>query len=244
MYNNMALVYDELMDDIDYQGWAKYIEEIFERYEKTPKSILEMACGTGNLSYYLAKKGYNLTCFDISEDMLSVAYNKLYEFKNVTILKQNMVDFNIYKKFDCVLSICDSINYIIQEKDLINAFSRVKQHLNEDGIFIFDINSYYKLESIIGDNIFLEDRGHIFYTWENYFDKDSHIAEFYLTFFVKEKNGYYKRFDEKHMERAYTVDNIMEFLKQVGFNKVECFDSFTFNHPTSTSERIQFVAFP
>src|SRR5690606_6542365 len=134
MYKNMAFVYDELMDDIDYEGWFNYIRKIFSKYEKNPKSILEMACGTGNLSYYLAREGYDLTCFDISSDMLSIAYNKLYEFKNVTILKQDMTDFNLFKKFDCILSICDSINYIIDEKDLVNTFKRVREHLKEDGI--------------------------------------------------------------------------------------------------------------
>ena len=244
MYNNMALVYDELMDDVDYEGWYKYIERIFHKYSKKPESILEMACGTGNLSYCLAKNGYDLTCFDISDDMLSIASNKLYEFNNVTILKQNMVDFNIYKKFDCILSICDSINYIVSEEDLVKTFNRVRQHLREDGIFIFDINSYYKLEKIIGNNIFLEDREDIFYTWENNFNKDSNIVEFYLTFFIKEKNGYYKRFDEKHMERAYTVDDIIQFLKQAGFSEIDYFDFFTFNHPDATCERINFVALP
>ncbi len=244
MYKNMAFVYDELMDDIDYEGWFNYIRKIFSKYEKNPKSILEMACGTGNLSYYLAREGYDLTCFDISSDMLSIAYNKLYEFKNVTILKQDMTDFNLFKKFDCILSVCDSINYIIDEKDLVNAFKRVREHLKEDGIFIFDINSYYKLKNIIGNNIFVEDREDVFYTWLNNFHENENIVEFYLTFFIKDKDGLYRRFDEDHIQKAYTVKEIADFLKEAGFSKIDYFDAFTFIPPKDTSERINFVAFP
>ena len=97
MYNNFALLYDELMDDVDYKNWHLYIEKTFDKFNKIPKTVLEMACGTGNLSYYLAKRGYDLTCFDISSEMLSIAYNKINSFKNVKLLNQNMIDFNLNK---------------------------------------------------------------------------------------------------------------------------------------------------
>lgn len=187
MYNDFAYIYDELIEDVDYEKWNSYIKEIFNRFNKNPKSLLEMACGTGNLSYYLAKDGYELTCFDLSDDMLAVAYNKLRKFNNVMLLKQNMVDFNIGKKFDGIISILDSINYITDESDLLNTFTRVRSHLKEDGLFIFDINSPYKLKEIIGNNIFIEDKEDVFYTWQNYFDEENNIAEFYLTFCRKRK---------------------------------------------------------
>ena len=140
IYNKFAYLYDDLMDNVDYENWFNYIEDIFEKYDKKPKKILEMACGTGNLSYFLAKKGYNLTCFDLSEDMLSEAYGKLRKFKNVKLLNQNMVDFKFSESFNAVISICDSINYITDKKDLIKTFKNVWNHLGEGGIFIFDIN--------------------------------------------------------------------------------------------------------
>jgi len=244
MYNNMAFIYDELMDDVDYEGWFNYIKKILNKYRKNPKSVLEMACGTGNLSYFLAREGYDLTCFDISSDMLSIAYNKLYEFKNVTIFNQDMTNFNLFKKFDCILSACDSINYIIEKRDLINTFKRVREHLKEDGIFIFDISSYYKLKNIIGNNIFVEDREDVFYTWLNNFRENENIVEFYLTFFIKDKNGLYKRFDEEHVQKAYTIEEIVDFLEKAGFSKINYFDFFTLDPPKDTSERINFVAFP
>src|SRR5690554_2449168 len=118
IYNEFANLYDELMGDFDYENWFNYIEEIFNRYNKSPKKVLEMACGTGNLSYYLASRGYQLTCFDLSEDMLSKAYAKLRRFKNIKLLNQNMVDFKFNESFDSIISICDSINYITENEDL------------------------------------------------------------------------------------------------------------------------------
>lgn len=244
MYNNFALIYDELMEDVDYEGWYSYITDILNRFNKNPQSMLEMACGTGNLSWYLAKDRYKLTCFDSSDDMLSIAYNKLNRYKNVTILNQNMIDFNIHEKFDCIVSICDSINYITDNESLLQTFINVRNHLKDDGIFIFDINSCYKLKNIIGDNIFVEDRENIFYTWQNYFDEDNNISEFYLTFFVKNNNGNYVRFDEEHIERAYTIEEVVELLHSANFNKIHYFDAFNFNSPNEKSERINFIALP
>ena len=201
-----------------------------------------MACGTGNLSYYLAKSRYDLTCFDISSEMLSIAYNKLNSFKNVKLLNQNMIDFKLNKKFDAIISICDSINYIIDKEDLLNVFKNVKKHLNEGGVFIFDINSYYKLKNIIGNNTFVEDRDKIYYIWQNYFDSNSNIVEFYLTFFVSNENKKYIRFDEEHFQKAYHTDEIIELLKIASFSEIYCFDGFTFNPLKEESERIYFVA--
>lgn len=241
-YIEFASLYDELMNDFDYQMWADYVEEIFLKYDSKPKSILEMACGTGNLSLELAKRRYNLVCFDLSEDMLSKAYKKLGRYNNVKLLNLDMIDFQINKKFDSVISICDSINYITDKENLSQCFKNVYKHLNDKGLFIFDINSFYKLKDIIGNNTFVEDREDVFYTWQNYFDVEKNICEFYLTFFKEDENGMYYRFDEDHMERAYQVDEIMYLLKSAGFSRVDHYNAFTFDETSKTDERINFVA--
>src|SRR5699024_3329386 len=137
-----------------------------------------MACGTGNLTYHLGKAGYSITSFDLSEDMLSIAYNKLMGFSNIKLLQQDMRSFRINEKYDSIIAICDSINYITEKDHLFNTFKNAYAHLNKGGLFIFDINSYYKLKEIIGNNIFIEDRGDIFYTWQNYFDDEKDICQF------------------------------------------------------------------
>ena len=240
-YNEFANLYDELMNDFDYGKWFNYIEDIFKKYNINGSKILEMACGTGNLSIHLAEKGYKLTCFDLSEEMLAQAYEKLNRYKNVKLLNGNMVDFKINKKFDSIISICDSINYIIDIDDLKATFENVYNHLEDEGVFIFDINSFYKLSEIIGNNVFVEDREDIFYTWQNYYDVDSRICEFYLSFFIKEDNDNYLRFNEEHKERAYTVDEILTTLKSVGFRSIDCFEASTFHEINLKTERINFV---
>lgn len=241
-YNEFASLYDELMNDFDYEKWFNYIEEIFGKYKISPTKVLEMACGTGNLSIHLAEKGYKLTCFDLSEEMLAQAYEKLNRFKNVKLLNGNMINFKINQKFDSIISICDSINYITDLEDLKSTFENVYNHLDDNGIFIFDINSFYKISEIIGNNIFVEDREDIFYTWQNYYDSETMICEFYLSFFIKENEDNYIRFDEEHKERAYTVDEIISTLKSVGFNSIDYFEAFTLEEINSTTERINFVA--
>lgn len=242
IYNKFASIYDELMMDFNYEDWFSYIERIFNKYEKNPRRVLEMACGTGNLSYYIAKKGYNLTCFDLSEDMLSKAYEKLRRFKNVNLIRQNMIDFNLNRSYDCVVSICDSINYITEKEDLLQTFKNVWNHLENDGIFIFDINSFYKLKYIIGNNTFVEDREEVFYTWQNYYDENKNICEFYLTFFYSEDGECYERFDEEHKEKAYKLDEIIELLEKAGFRNIDYFQAFGFEKPIEKTERINFVA--
>lgn len=241
IYNKFAKVYDELMNDFNYEEWFSYIEDVFKMHNKTPRKILEMACGTGSLSYYFAENMYKLTAFDLSEEMLSKADDKLKKYKNVKMLKQNMIDFKFNEKFEAIISICDSINYILEKKDLIDTFKNVYNHLEDGGIFIFDINSFYKLEKILGNNIFIEDREDIFYSWENYFHEESNICDFYLTFFIGDGENY-KRFNENHRERAYKIEEIIEVLKIAGFENNYIYDCFTFNKPNKETQRVNFVA--
>ena len=241
-YNKFASIYDQLMMDFNYEDWFNYIKEIFGKFDKNPKNILEMACGTGNLSYYLAKERYNLTCFDLSSDMLSRAYEKLRRFKNVKLMNQNMINFNINQSFDCIISICDSINYITEKEDLLKTFKNVWNHLENDGIFIFDINSYYKLKYVIGNNTFIEDQEDVFYTWQNYYDLNKDICEFYLTFFFSEDGESFERFDEEHKEKAYNTTEILALLKEAGFKDINYYSAFGFEEPTEKTERINFVA--
>jgi len=242
VYNQFASLYDVLMNDFDYKSWTDYMEEIFSKYNVKPINILEMACGTGNLTYQLALRNYKITCFDISAEMLAKAYQKMGRVSNVKILQQDMIDFKINKSFDSVISICDSINYITSKAKLEKCFINVYDHLKQDGIFIFDINSYYKLKEVIGNNVFVEDRENIFYTWQNYYDESNDISEFYLTFFEMDKNNHYHRFDEEHLEKAYKEDEIIDLLKKVGFRSVDSYEAFTLEKCTDKTQRINFVA--
>ncbi|EOD00906.1 class I SAM-dependent DNA methyltransferase [Caldisalinibacter kiritimatiensis] len=240
-YKEFAYIYDELMNDVEYKTWFEYIKEIIKTKNIKGKKVLEMACGTGNFTEYLCNEGYDVTCFDISQEMLTIAYQKLRKYRNVTILNQDMTEFKLKDKFDVIVSICDSINYITDLKNLHKVFSNVYEHLNEGGIFIFDINSYYKLKNIIGNNVFVDENEKVFYVWENYYDNNLDVCEFYLNFFVKECDRY-KRFEEKHLQKAYRSEEIINALKLAKFNTIDVYDAFTFKAPTNNSERINFIA--
>lgn len=244
IYKNFAEVYDIFMADIPYQKWAIYIEKIFEKFNYKPKSIVELGCGTGNFTTILSKNGYQITGIDSSCEMLAKAKEKsILQNLNILYLNQDMRKFELHNPVNCILSVCDSINYILEENDLLKVFKLVNTYLNSNGLFIFDINSIYKFESILSNNTFSETTESSAYTLENYYDKEEMINEYYTNFFIKDKNtSLYNRFEEIHYEKAYSIEKIKELLKKSGLNILGIYDELTFNIPNEKSQRIFFVA--
>lgn len=239
-YNKLAIIYDDfLKKDINYSDWLDYIEEIFEEYEVKVESILELAMGTGSFALELLKRGSDYIGQDISEEMLSIAQLKLREY-NPKLFLGNMVDFKIDKSFDAIISNMDSINYIIDENDLSKLFKNTYENLNKDGIFIFDINSEYKLREILEENVFVDENDEAFLVWENFYESEN-IKEFFLNIFILE-DGKYERFTESHFQRIYRIEELVEELKIVGFKDVSVFDFMTFDDVKDESERVVFVA--
>lgn len=240
-YSAFAYVYDRLMEDVDYDGWVDYIEKIFKRYGVAPANIAELACGTGNITNRLALKGYHLLGVDISEDMLSVAQEKAADMGvEVIYLNHDMRELVLPTELDAILCICDGINYIVEERDLIKVFESVYRHLKNKGLFLFDVSSHYKLANILGNHTYAENLQDVSYIWENYFDEDRNICDFDLTIFMGE-GQLYRKYEESHSQRGYKEDEILGMLRKINFSKVEVFDAFTFQNPHEKSERIYFV---
>lgn len=241
-YESFARIYDALMDDVDYDKWAHYLRDIFIRANVQPKSILDLACGTGNITIPMSKLGYQMWGIDISEQMLSVAENKArMQGEKIKFLKQDMRALKLSKSFDAVICACDGINYVLEEEELIKTFQEVHRLLKADGTFIFDISSYYKLKNIIGNNYFIEDKNGIFYCWENEFDENSSTAVMRLNFFVPE-GKLYNRIEEVHIQKAYKIQAICDNLLKSGFALLEVLDEFSFINAYEKSERVFFVA--
>ncbi len=239
-YSSFAQVYDFLMNDFDYDSWVKYIQEIFKRESRNPKNILDLACGTGNVTNRLAQKGYKLTGIDISSDMLTLAQVKAEKMGvQVKYLNQDIRAFKANDNFDCVLCACDGINYITDKNDLISLFSEVYSVLDDKGLFIFDISSYYKISQILGNNTYGENYENVSYIWENYFEENTSICELDLTIFLRKKE-LFERHQETHIQRAYKSEEIYEILKEQGY-EVEIYENYTFNRENSLSERINFI---
>ena len=244
-YTDFAYIYDRLMKpDVNYEHVADFIENIFTEFDKDPKLIADLACGTGNVTVPLAKRGYEMIGVDISEQMLSVAREKAAdENADILFLNQDISKLDLYGTCDAFLCMIDGINYIIEPKKIEYLFKRIKTcFLNPGGIVIFDISTRHKLENVIGNNTFIHDEEDVFYSWENKFVKKFNLSKMYLNFFCKQNDGKYKRFYEEHLQRGHEVAELKSALKRAGFLKIETFDGFSFNQPTVDSERVVFVA--
>ncbi|MCC8160363.1 MAG: class I SAM-dependent methyltransferase [Oscillospiraceae bacterium] len=240
-YSDFAYIYDSLMHrDIDYEKWADYIENIFTLYGVNPSLVCDLACGTGNITIPLARRGYDMTGVDISEDMLNIARSKS-EGLDILFLNQSMNDLDLYGTMGAFLCMIDGLNYILPPKSLLKLFTRIKTcFIDDGGLFIFDISTEYKLKNIIGSNTFVHCDKNIFYTWQNRYIEKRKLSDMFLTFFVKQGKKY-ARFEERHLQRAHSVGELTFLLKKAGFTSVDTFDELSFAAPNQNSERIVFV---
>ncbi len=229
------------MSDIPYNEWIEYLKNIWTKYNFKPKLIAELGCGTGNITTLLAKQNYDMIGIDISEDMLIIAKEKaLKQSLNILYLSQDMRYFELYGTVDCIISLCDSINYITSSEDLLKIFKLVNNYLEPKGIFIFDINTEYKYKNILASNTFAETTKDAAYIWENFYDEEQKINEYYMNFFVKHKVNY-KRFEEFHYQKAYSINEIKMFIEESGLKLLDVYDAFTFDEPKFDSERVYFI---
>ena len=239
-YGEFAKIYDELInEDIDYDEMVNRIISICEEENVKFNNYLDVACGTGNVTIRLATKFKDIFAVDLSEDMLREAFEKLKANKlKGKVICQDMTELSLNKKFDLITSVLDSTNYIIEEDGILSYFKSIYEHLNDDGVFIFDINSYYKLSEILGNNIYTYSEEEVFYTWENTFEDN--LLSMFLTFFVK-KGELYERFEEEHLERAYKEEEIEKYLKLSNLEVINKFDGYTNNDVQEDSERLVYV---
>ena len=240
--NNFAGIYDMLMyEDINYPKWADYIENLFDHYDCSPDLVCDLACGTGNFTIELARRGYDMTGVDYSADMLDKAREKGGK-QDILFLNQNLSQLDLYGSMGAFLCMIDGFNYILSPKVLLGIFSRIHScFLDYGGLLIFDISSKHKLKNIIGNNIFLHSGKDVFYAWDNRFHENVDISEMNLTFFKKSGKGY-RRFYENHLQRAYSEKEILYLLKKAGFSHTDTFEPLTFSPPEENSERIVFAA--
>lgn len=236
-YKDFAKIYDQLINcDIDYKAWSELILTICTEKSINYFDYLDLACGTGNMAEQICMKFKNTWLVDLSNEMLSEAENKLRDMGvKAKYVCQDIKDLNLNKKFDLITCCLDSTNYILKETDLTNYFKNVKLHLKENGIFVFDINSYYKLTDTLGNNIYNYDDDYVTYIWENSLNNE--IVDMFLTFFVRE-GELYRRFDEEHSERAYKEESIDNIIKEIGLKTINKFDNYELKKVSEKTERI------
>lgn len=242
-YSGFAGVYDLLMDDIPYEKWADYIEKVLNRYQVPKGLVLDLGCGTGNLSGLLNERGYDVIGVDASEEMLSIAREKaIEESRDILYLLQDMREFELYGTVGAVVSVCDSLNYILEEAELLTVFKLVNNYLDPGGIFLFDLNTRYKYEELMGENTIAENRESCSFIWENYYDKATGINEYDLTIYAQGEDGRYDRMEETHFERCYEPETIITLLERAGMEFLGMTDGFSDCPPQTDSQRIVFTA--
>lgn len=256
MYQDFAYVYDEFMDETPYDEWAERIDKLIQKYGVSRKErnaqdvldseknlVVDLGCGTGTLTELLYQKGYDMIGVDNSESMLGIAMAKKAENGNeILYLLQDMRELELYSTVGTIVSVCDSVNYILEEEELLEVFSLVNNYLYPGGVFVFDFNTEYKYREVIGDSTIAENREDCSFIWENYYDEEECINQYDVTVFVQEEEGLFRRFSETHLQKGYTVEQMLGLLKRAGMCVVEMLDADTEGKVTSESERVLVIA--
>lgn len=255
-YTDFAEVYDELMDDTPYEEWSDFLIKLMDKYglskpvrdsedalESERNLVLDLGCGTGTLTELMYKKGYDMIGVDNSETMLGIAMKKREESgSNILYLLQDMRELELYSTVGTVISVCDSVNYILDADELVTVFRLVNNYLYPKGVFIFDFNTDYKYREVIGESVIAENRDDCSFIWENYYDEDAYINEYDVTVFVMEDNGLFRKFEETHFQRGYSTEEMISLVERAGMNVIELVDADTHGAVTETSERVYVVA--
>ena len=244
IYDLLAPYYDAINADIDYVKWANFIEKILNKECRSrPELVLDLGCGTGKMTLELAKRGYDMTGIDYSPEMLDIARCEAEkQGYDVLWLCQDMREFELYGTVDAAVCCLDCINHLEDEQDLEKCFKLVHNYLIPDGVFIFDINGRCKFENIYSDNTYaMEEEGGMC-VWENFYDADSKICDFYITLFKECNDGRYERHDETQSERMYTLDEIKRTLEKFNMEFLYAYGDLDFSAGSDECERIYIVA--
>ncbi|GEM03732.1 methyltransferase [Halolactibacillus miurensis] len=241
-YQHLAALYDELMQDAPYDEWVSFTEKMLE----TPvTAILDVGCGTGQITRRLSQKGYQMTGVDLSEEMLIEAANDpSVETSHIQWIKQDMRELAGFNDQALIVSYCDVLNYITEKEDVLKAFRAIHQSLARDGQFMFDVHSLAHVQSM-SDHIYSEVQDDYSYIW--FCDRGQAEGEMFhdMTFFIKEGHCY-QRYDESHHQRTYSMATYTDLLKQAGFNDVRVYKDFETDPITLAdehhSERLFFIA--
>ena len=241
-YEALAFSYDSLTRDIPYEHMLSYMEALLHRHGQHPKTVLDLACGTGSMSVLLAQKGYRVLAADLSEDMLSMAWEKAAELEENRpyFICQPMEELALPYEVDWIVCCLDSLNYVTQPEKCRMALQCCYDALAPGGTLIFDINSEEKLKGLDGQ-VFLDENEDTYCVWRAEFDREENICYYGMDIFQRDEDRWQRSFEE-HAEYAYSVAELTEYLKQAGFSAVEVYGDRSFDAPQAGEQRIYFYA--
>ena len=240
-YQNLAASYDRLTNDVDYEGWVDFAHAILEKEGLKPRTVADLACGTGSATRILAQRGYRVTAVDLSEGMLTEAMDKCSDLENLpTFVHQNLAQLRLPRAVDMAVCFLDSLDYILNLDDCAAAIYQTYRALNPGGIFIFDVNTPEKLRAMDGQ-VFLDEDDDVYCVWRGEFDEQTNICSYGMDLFQREGNVWHRSFEE-HREYAYSREQLTGYLKDAGFTHIEVFADRLFETPREGEQRIYFKA--
>ncbi|MBQ8731711.1 MAG: class I SAM-dependent methyltransferase [Oscillospiraceae bacterium] len=242
-YGAFAQFYDELTANVDYEGMADGIEKIFRLHSpERPEIVLDVGCGTGSLALCLARRGYDMIGADASGEMLSCAMEKAAgEETSPLFLCQSAAELDLYGTVQAALCTLDSVNHITDPAELLKAFRRIALFLEPGCLFIFDANTLYKHETILGENTFVYDCEGVYCVWQNSYDPAARLTTIDLDLFEEEGEGEYYRWAEHFSERCWTDDELSDVITQSGMELVACYGEGDLQPPAPNCQRKIFV---
>lgn len=238
-YSALFRGYDKLNSETDYAAWADFITEIFKKYGNGVKSVLDLGCGTGAMTFELRRRGFDMTAVDINPDMLSVARDTAVGegADDILWLCQDMRSFELYGTVGAVVCCLDGINHLLSVSDLNLCFSLVHNYLDPDGIFVFDVNTPYKFRNFYGENDYVLEEDGILCCWQNDYDEKKGVCDFYLSVFEQTEDGKWERTDAVQRERCYSERVLKNALERNGMKLCGIFADFGFSKPQDNCER-------
>ena len=240
-YKALAVSYDRLTNDVDYQAVVDFYNQILKREGLKPRTAVDLACGTGSVAILLAEQEMQVTAVDMSEDMLTVASQKAMGMKNPPrFVCQPLQELRLPRGVDLAVCALDSLDYITNPDDCAQAIRQIYKALNPGGIFIFDVNTPEKLRAMDGQ-VFLDEDDDVFCVWRGEFDTENNICSYGMDLFQREGKHWHRSFEE-HQEYAYSQEQLTTYLKEAGFTHIEVYGDRCFEAPKEGEQRIYFKA--
>lgn len=238
-YERLAASYDELTEDVDYQRRADFLERLFQRARLPVHTVLDLACGTGTMTWLLTARGYELIAVDGSEDMLAAAAAKTGPGIPPVFLHQSMPQLDLYGTVDAAICCLDSLNYLTNPRDVQRTFERLHLFIAPGGLLVFDVNTVEKLSALDGQ-VFLDETEDTYCVWRTEYHRG--LCTYYVDLFRQQPDGAWERDLEIHRQRAYTVGELTEWLKAAGFTDVRTYGDMVRRSPKEGEQRIYFTA--
>ena len=247
-YTGFAEVYDRFMD-VPYDDWQASVQEVLNREEIRDGLLLELGCGTGQMTERLAQAGYDMIGVDNSEEMLGIArqiqldqkekkeQGELPPYPDILYLEQDMREFELYGTVRAVISVADTMNYLTDPEDFVQTLRLVNNYLDPKGIFLFDLKTVHSFRDVLGDATYAFQDEDASLIWENFYDEDEQMNEYDLTMFLQQENGLFEKQEETHLQRAYTKEEICQMVAEAGLELVSFADADTKGDWTEETER-------